>query len=143
MFSSSHGESQLACWSCEEVVHHSALYCPYCSADLQKHPPLRTEVPKAQAILPKTAHIDCTRASQNETTKSNLFSSVGFMLTLFFMLAGSAFLFLSIVIVTFSKAGSFTISWQERSWLPYFGLGLAFVAFGVYLMQQKKNEGVE
>ncbi len=142
MFSSSHGDGPLACWNCEETVHSSALYCPYCSSDLQKHAPLRTTTLKTQAILPKPAQTDCAKSSGSESLPSHPSSAVGFMATLFFMLAGSTFLFLSVIIVTFSKAGFFTISWHERSSLSYFGLGLALVSFGLYLMQQKGNEDV-
>jgi hypothetical protein len=144
MFSSSHGDGQLACWSCEEAVHQTALYCPYCSADLQKHAPLRSVASKPSPILPKLEQIDCGKAAaRSERTKPQASSALGFMVTLFFMIAGSAFLFLSVIILTFAKAGSFTISWHERSSLPYFGLGLAFVSFGIYMMQQKGNEEIE
>lgn len=141
MFSSSHEDGQLTCWNCEELVHRSALYCPYCNADLRKHVPLHTDSPKAQTVVSDYAK-HCLKSSQLKNSKNSSHSAIWFIATLFFMLAGTTFLLLSVIIGTFSKAGSFIISWPERNWLPYLGLGIALVSFGLFLMQQKGDSEI-
>lgn len=122
-------DDQIVCWNCEEAVHQSALQCPYCYAELHRHP-----VQKATKITVLDHKIP------TPAPESGVRQSVSFVLSLLFLLAGSSLFFLSLMIALFAKDGSFTISWSDHAWTAFFGLGLAFVSFGVLFLQQLSSD---
>jgi hypothetical protein len=128
MFTSSEEDDQLVCWNCEEAIHSDALYCPYCTADIKKHVPVR-KTPVAQIGLPKKALSHEARVTRSSWPFFTLLSFV-------FVLVGTAFLFLAVMVLLFSTDGLCTLTWHEKSFSSYFGLGLALFFCGLYFVQQ-------
>ena len=127
---------QTVCWNCEETVHPDALFCPYCNADMRKHATLHVKASKEVQEVPSQTYLPVV--DDAKTKRTDLFSY--FPLILFFMLIGSALFFLGICIYIFAKDGVLTISWQEKSSLSFLGLGVAFMAFGGFLLQMESKE---
>jgi len=123
-------DEQVVCWNCEEVVHESAIQCPYCYVEVSK-----------RAIERRlTSDAFQEEAEAVEGTGSGVFS---FVFSLFFLLSGSAMFFLSVIIACFSKGGEFTLSWSEQSWTAFLGLGMTFLALGTIFLQNLPSASEE
>jgi len=127
---------QVVCWNCEERVHTLSSTCPYCHVDLHMYESTATELQEHKITsfpnvsAPKTEEL----SSQEKLPRNTLIWNTA--LSLLFFLAGSSLFVLSIIIATFSQEGSFTISWHEHTWSAFFGLGIAFLAFGILFFQK-------
>jgi hypothetical protein len=127
-------DEQVVCWNCEEMVHESALQCPYCSVELRKH-----ELQKATLSTPKITPIEqytttqCAPKPHREQQRSG--SMVSFVFSLSFFLGGSAFLFLAAMIFFFSQEGVFAICWPKHNAFAFLGLGMAALSFGTLFLQ--------
>lgn len=129
-------DDQLLCWNCEEIVHTSALSCPYCNASLKNtittsgistHSKITQLIPTQEKTLP-----------QESPSKEPVITTGPALATICLLFGGCNILFLGILIALFSREGSFSLSWPEAHWPAYFGLGIALTAFG--LMTLKKVE---
>lgn len=125
---------QVICWNCEEAVHETALVCPYCNADIKRHPVQRATDSAKITPLPHVGPAIDHRQPQVEVESPTL--NLAFLGSLFLLLAGSALFFLAILIALFSRGGSFTVSWPEHRWSAFFGLGLTLLALGAFLFQK-------
>jgi hypothetical protein len=125
-------EEQVVCWNCEELVHESALQCPYCNIELHKHTLEKPAAPstKITPITPYTA----TQNEPQSLPKSE--STFSFVCSLFLFLTGSAFLFLAAMVFFFAQDGFFTICWPQHTSSAFLGLGMAAVAFGTLFFQR-------
>lgn len=130
---------QVLCWNCEEMVHESALQCPYCNIELRKHSLQKapSESYKTQKITPISQYTVSHSVPQKQPLlEKKADSSFAFVCSLLLFLTGSSFLLLATFISFFSKEGFFTISWQEHSWSAFLGLGMAAIAFGTLFFQR-------
>ena len=129
-------DEQVVCWNCEEMVHESALQCPYCNVDLRKHAPQKASLSSTPKITPINPYVVAAQnVPQPVQGDQKSGSALSCILSLFLFLGGSAFLFLAMIVFFFSENGSFTISWQQHSASAFLGLGMAAVAFGMLLFQ--------
>jgi len=124
-------DEQVVCWNCEETVHESAVQCPYCYVELNRH---QLERPKQH----QTPFADLPE--QSPSTISQAGEKVAFLFSLFFLLMGSALFFLAVLISFFARDGEFVLRWPETSWPAFFGLGMAMLAFGTLFAQKLSNE---
>jgi hypothetical protein len=127
-------EEQVVCWNCEELVHESALQCPYCNIELHKHQLEKPVTTASTKITPITPYTPTPNEQQQSIPKSG--STFSFICSLFLFLGGSAFLFLSAMVFFFAQDGFFTICWPQHTWSAFLGLGMAAVAFGTLFFQR-------
>ena len=127
-------DDQVICWNCEEAVHQSAIVCPYCNVDIQRHQVVKASGREKITPLPKTAFTAAHESCQTIHSSESVAQMLRFAATLFFFLSGSALFVLAIVIALFARDGAFTISWTEQSWLAFFGLGLSLLSGGMFFM---------
>lgn len=128
-------EEQVLCWNCEEMVHESALQCPYCNIELRKHA-LQKASPVSAKITPITPYAVKQNASVEQQEQPQSGSMFAFISSLFLFLSGSAFLFLAAMVFFFAQDGFFTITWPRHMASAFLGLGMAFVAFGTLFLQR-------
>jgi hypothetical protein len=125
---------QVICWNCEEAVHETVLACPYCNADIKRHPVQRaTETPKITPLPHAGSSSDHRHPHDGAEGTTHTLAFLG---ALFLLLAGSALFLLAILIALFSRGGSFTVSWPEHRWSAFFGLGMTLLALGAFLFQK-------
>ena len=136
-------DEQVVCWNCEEMVHESALQCPYCNVELQKHVLQKafSPTPKITPITQYAAVQETIPQQQHEHSETG--STAAFIVSLFLFLGGSAFLFLATMVFFFSQNGSFTISWPSHIASAFLGLGMASVAFGTLFFQRLSSASEE
>jgi len=124
-------DEQVVCWNCEETVHESAVQCPYCYVEMNRH-----GVERASKVTP----FRHTAALEEASTKGGTLS---FLFSLLFLLSGSALFFLSVLVAFFARNGEFTLRWSEQSWSSFLGLGMAFLAFGTIFLQSVPGSSEE
>lgn len=127
--------NQIVCSKCEELVHRYAARCPYCSEDLTK------VVDKTQIDLPKeptsckitqleqpryaSHHPEellqkaVKQEARHEEEEGNAPSIFKVLMPLISLLAGSFFIFFSVMLKLFSKNGKLVLEWNMDSW-PYY-----------------------
>jgi hypothetical protein len=127
-------DEQVLCWNCEEMVHESALQCPYCNIELRKHS-LQKAAPPSSKITPITPYAVTKSAPVEQHEPVPTGSTFAFISTLFLFLGGSAFLFLAAMVFFFAQDGFFTISWPKHTSSAFLGLGMAAIAFGTLFLQ--------
>lgn len=136
-------DDQVVCWSCEESVHQSALVCPYCRADMQRHAAQNAlHAPKVALVMKRTPSSTAEASSERARGQPEEVAEGGpltYLVALFALLLGSSLVLLALLIFCFSKDGSFSISWPERSWASFFGLGLTFFGVGAFFFQMLSN----
>jgi hypothetical protein len=128
---------QVICWNCEESVHETTLVCPYCNADVKRHPVAKVSDQTKITPLPNTGLPSACSEAENAT------HTLAFLGSLLLLLAGSALFFLALLIAFFSRGGSFTVSWPEHRWSAFFGLGLTLLSLGTFLFQKIPGEDEE
>jgi hypothetical protein len=126
---------QVICWRCEEAVHETALVCPYCNADIKRHPVQKATEAAKITPLPHVGPVVDQRQPHHDEEESPT-HTLAFLGSLFLLLAGSALFFLAVLIALFSRGGSFTVSWPEHRWSAFFGLGMTLLALGAFLFQK-------
>lgn len=128
--------NQIVCSKCEELVHRFAARCPYCNEDLTK------VVDKTQSTLAPKEPTSCkiTQLEQpryaphhpedvpqkaikqevpQEEESGEEASIFRVLLPLISLLAGSFFIFFSVMLKLFSKNGKLVLEWSMDSW-PYY-----------------------
>ena len=137
MFSRQESRScdQVICWNCEETVHETVLVCPYCNVDVKRHPAVKASERAKITRLPQARPSEQSRREPGEAAHT-----IAFLGSLLLLLAGSALFFLAVLIALFSRGGSFTVSWPERQWSAFFGLGLTLLSLGTFLFQKVPRE---
>ena len=134
-------EDQILCWNCEEAVHQTAISCPYCNVEIHRHPVQKaTSSQKITPLSQPSANADHSRTPEHA---DGLLQTLRFACSLFCLLAGSAMLFLSLLIALFAKGGTFTLSWNAHSWSAFLGLGLASLSFGTMFFQKLSSSSDE
>jgi hypothetical protein len=131
-------DEQIQCWNCEETVHGFSSHCPYCRADIHRHPILKAS-PTNEKITP----IPRLQTVEEPPVIQEHSSTFSFILCLLFLVAGSAMFFLAIAITLFARNGSFTISWPENNWTAFLGLGITFVSLGILFLQRLSDSSSE
>ncbi|MDB6081901.1 MAG: hypothetical protein JWO53_1173 [Chlamydiia bacterium] len=154
--------SQIVCMNCEELVHRYAARCPYCNQDL-------TTVSLKEPVSCKITHLEqpiyvpqpvdeSVRVRQDSLSKINITdtdrienslpedaieddtSLLKVLLPLISLLAGSFFIFFSLMIKLFSKNGKLTLEWSAESWPYYLVPALILLVIGMATLSRAEKE---
>lgn len=128
--------SQVLCWHCEEPVHRYATRCPYCQKSLE-HAPAAENSSKITSLPSFDIHEEQKIEPQEIAHEQTFGAEVGnVLLSLFTLLSGSFFFFFGLLILLFSKNGTFTLEWKASSW-PFFVLSaLVLLVTGLWSLSK-------
>jgi hypothetical protein len=134
------------CWNCEGSAPLHLDNCPFCGVYLNRTADEEGEerivhTPPYQLVSPvETENTGEEEKAAGDKVSVAAFSSLpetkDLFLSFFFLLTGALLLFFGLLLLLFSRQGTFTLQWDGSYWPFYLSVAVPLLFFGLYSLRR-------